>query len=429
MNVSKTTYKNIYKNLIESKYKFTTKELDKRFTEEPLSIFLFYFDMFNVYPLFPTVIDLPYVDTVSLTPKNQDNLFDLTQDLNGKINMWTSIPKKELRERAKPMIRKLFSYELIDDIKDNFNAEYVTVAWLKCYELVHNYKLTDNLDLSESTVNYFGICEQPGAFVFALNHYIKTKTMYKFDFIIESLIDKTNKKIFKPNEGLFNKYKDKYDYGYDGTGDVTNLENIKYYRKKYYDKKFHIITADCGLDCSNDFTLQEKGLMKVFLGQLLLAISLADKGTNYFYKYFTLYEDQSKDMLFLANKLFDKVSICRTLTTKPQSGEIYIVCKGFNKTKKEMDNILPLLYNMFNNNNFVEKRTHVFDNYVYEVNVLLTMRRITSINFLYFRFKNSHYAKDNPKIHKYINNMVEHYKNYFLELNQIEKIDDAQKLI
>lgn len=36
------------------------------------------------------------------------------------------------------------------------------------------------------------------------------------------------------------------DYGIDGTGDITNKDNIKYYAKKYYYKKF--ITFDCGVD-------------------------------------------------------------------------------------------------------------------------------------------------------------------------------------
>lgn len=432
MSLDKITYKNIYKNLIENKYKFSNENYQKEFEDESQNIFLFFFDMMNVYPLFPTIINIELNNNTNYS-SSRDTKIELKQQLNTIVNQWTNIPKEELKKRARPMIRKFFSYEIIDHIRDNYNAEYVTTAWLKCYEIITNYSLLDNLDLAETTVNYFGICEQPGAFVYAINHYIKTKTLYKFDFIIESLVDKSNKKIFTAEKSLLNKYRNKYDYGADGTGDVTKIENIKFYRKKYIDKKFHIITADCGLDCSDDFAEQEKGLMNVVLGQFLLAISVCSKGSNYFYKQFTMYEQLTKEIMYLANQFFDQVYICRTLTTKPQSGEIYIICKNFKKSKKDMDGILKNLYDKYEKNMILDNIDDIdvnFINNIDEINNLLTMRRITSINFLYFRFVNSHYAKKNKKeIYSYIEKMVDYYKDYFIELYKIKKIEDSKKLL
>lgn len=436
-------FKNIFKNLIENKYKFSNKEYNKKFEKEDPKLFLFYFDMMNVYPLFPTPIDIDINfnnsnDFLLETISSNNFSLELKKELDKIVNIWKHLPKKLFKTREKPMIRKFFSYEIIDEIKNKYNAEYVTVAWLKCYEIVMYYKLLDNLQLNEKTVNYFGICEQPGAFLYSLNHYIKTQTYYDFNFIIESLIDKSNKKIFKAENKLFSKYKNRYDYGADGTGDVTNIENIKFYREKYIKKqkkKFHIITADCGLDCSVDFIEQERKLLDVFFGQYLLAISICSKGSNYFYKQFTLHEKISQDLIVLSKKLFENVYICRTLTTKPQSGEIYVVCKNFMKTEKEMDELLPKLFDIYTKiknkkiNSFIKENSE-FKESIININNLLLMRRITSIYFIYFRFMNSVYAKNNmDKIHNYIDDLVGHYTNYFIKYYKIEKIEDTKKLL
>jgi len=433
----------LYIDIINNKYELSNKHYNKIFTTENYYEYLYYFDIMNVYPLFPTIITLKIMnddndiksiinnDDKLLIKSNNKDLNDTILLMNEKIKE-LEFTEEEINKRKVGMIRKFFSYELVDELTINLNAEYVTVAWLKCYEILKFYDL---ISTESTTINYFGICEQPGAFIYAINAYVKTELGKEFDFIIQSLVDLTNKKIFKPEKHLYETYKNKYDYGHDKTGDVTKLNNIKYYRKKYYDRHFELISADCGLDCSDDFSAQEKGLLNVIIGQFLLAISLADSGTNYFFKLFTMYEELTKQLIYVLSQLFDNVHICRTLTTKPESGEIYCVCKNFKYTKKYMDTILDDIYkwyDMYTNNHNVSLVSSISKKYydeIYDINMILAKRRITSMNFLYFRFKNNEYSQNNKQIYEYINELVTHYVKYFIKIYNIQSLEDQNKLV
>ena len=318
----------------------------------------------------------------------------------------------------------------------NYNAEYVTIAWLKCYEILEYYKLIDSTK-NTSAIKYFGICEQPGAFVFAINHYVTQKLGKSFDFILQSLNSNIIKGSFKPEKNLYQKYKDRYDYGIDATGDVTNIENIKYYRKKYYNEHFNLITADCGQDCSDDFSQQEKNLMEVVIGQFLLAVSLCEKETNYIFKLFTMYEYQMKEIIYILSILFNKVAICRTISTKMASGEIYCVCQDFKYEKAEMDNILNELYIVYSKyyndksismikNNLIDED---FIKTIDKINKILLYRRLTNLNFLYFRINNADFTKKNSYIEKKINDIANHYVQYYISLYNINKLNDENKLV
>jgi 23S rRNA U2552 (ribose-2'-O)-methylase RlmE/FtsJ len=430
----------LYQDIIYNKFILSNKYYNIVLKDEQYYTYLYYYDIMNVYALFPTIIDID----LSII-HTHENLNDLTNRLNNKdkyefndqnINLDFKLleekinilkfTEKELKTRIRGQVRKLFSYEIIDELKNNYNAEYVTTAWMKSYEIIEKYKLLTN---SGDDINYFGICEQPGAFIYSINHWCKTHSK-KFNFTVQSLIDQNNPKIFKPEQKLFSKYKDNYDYGYDKTGDVTNLTNIKYYRKKYYDKHFDIITADCGLDCSDDFMKQEINLSKVIIAQVILAISLADTNSNYFFKLFTVYQKQTKQIIYLLTNLFEQVYLCRTLTTKPESGEIYCICKKFKYTKKETDYLMDELYRWYDDqkNNLINIPDD-FYNKINDFNRITYYRRITSINFLYFRFKNNNYAQEKREIYDYVNKLVKHYQEYFIKLYNINKLSDQDKLI
>jgi len=434
----------LLEKLLESKYKISKKNYNKKFTKENPELYLFFFDIMNVYPLFPTPLtfdiriginnspnDIEKIISLNNNKSDEDHKFKKLGDrISSKINEFESIPRDIVKNRARPFIRKLFSYEIIDEISNNYGGEHVTVAWLKCYEIITYYDMIDNF-VSHDTINYFGICEQPGAFVYAINHYIKTKLDKKFNFIIESLVDPNNKKIFRPAKELYEKYKNNYDYGYDGTGDVTNVDNIIYYRNKYKNTKFNIITADCGLDCSDDFSKQESNMFRVIMGQLLLAISISSEGTNYFFKLFTTYEKSTHNLLYLAGLFFEDVKLCRTLTTKPESGEIYCICKKFKKIDN-IDNILGKLYDWYNSDtDILFTKNTLSDDYIkniHKISRILTIRREISINFLIWRLYNSHYAKNNQSVHQYIKKLVSHYMSYFIDFFAVSKLQNNKKL-
>lgn len=435
----------IFEELIKAKYKISENYYKKVFTNEDPSVFLSYFDIMNVYGLFPT----PYQSNVTNSTKY--SIQDITKmitnksdnkKLTEKNNIYLSMLKEKLEAlnlsssgncntvEAEDKIRYFFSYEVIDYVVSKFSPEYVTTAWLKCYEALELFKL---INLDSKNVNYFGICEQPGAFVFAINHYIKTNLNdCEFNFMLQSL-KATDKTIFRAEDALSREYKHSYDYAESNTGDVTDINNIKYYRKKYYKKHFDLISADCGLDCSDDFSFQEKKLTKVLIGQMLAAISLADKGTNYFFKLFSMYESITCEVVFFMSLLFEEVYITRLLKTKITSGEIYCVCKGFLFSKEEMNVLLDNLYKMYELTN--GENLHLVDlpdDFVDKIllcNEYLLFSRLISYNYSYFRYNNLKYVTNHPSVKEYINKLVKHYAEYFCDYYSIKPLDHKDKLV
>jgi hypothetical protein len=459
--------------LIISKYELSEKIYKEKFKigGDDVHRFLGYFDIMNMYSLFPRPLRFDISSAVNYNieelkkllyksrGKGEDtkqvelfkesslqfskrlsekisqkktNLEDKTDSTENNCTVTTSTDTNNANSNEElTKIRYFFSYEVVDYVMANYDPEYVTNAWLKCYEILELFQM---INKEEETVNYFGICEQPGAFLYCINHYIKTKLHIKdFNFIIQSLKPTGTGKIFRAENELLKEYKSNYDYGADRSGDITELENIKHYRKRYYKKKFHIITADCGLDCSDDFSAQEENLVKVILGQFLNAIGLASKGTNYFFKLFSIYEILTAEIIELARHFFKDVYITRVLKTKITSGEVYCVCKDFKFEKDEFDPILNILYSKYSNykdGDFTIVDFHDdFLMQLIDINKILLSSRILGLNFIHFRIKNSDYVTANSTIPRYVNDLVEHYVKYFCKLYALEKLKPEDKLV
>lgn len=445
----------IYDKHIIRKYKSSKKIYKNKLADDNHILYLYYFDLMNTYSIFPTIIEYPIHNYIKSKNNNinkiinedydvhnNDDISVFTKKMEKKINQYNKLisdPKhidnnKVLYEKygqnVQP-IRRFFFYDLTDELTKNYNAEGVTIAWAKCYELLYHYKLLD----SEGDKTCFCICEQPGAFVYAINHYSKQYLGKNVSFILQSL-NSTFYGSFPPDKYLYAQHKEIYDYGPEMTGDIMDINNIKYYRAKYYEKMFTLITADCGVDCSDDFTKQENNSLEFILGQFIAALGLCDEGTNYFFKLFTIYESVTQQLIYLLGLLFDNVFITRTLATKINSGEIYCVCKKFKYKKKKMDvlfNNLCNWYSQYKKSNNINLLGQLIDgNYftsIRHINKVLLYKRLLNYNFMYFKNNNYEISFKNKAISDYIYNLAIHYVKYFIELYKITSLDNINKLV
>ena len=107
----------------------------------------------------------------------------------------------------------------------------VSQALLKMYEILSLFNIFKKNNKKITTMS---ICEAPGQFIQAINHYLKTKTNnVKYDWYANSLnhLSKEVKKKYGNNiiddtYGLIKRYPKRWLYGVDNTGDITNLKNI-----------------------------------------------------------------------------------------------------------------------------------------------------------------------------------------------------------
>jgi hypothetical protein len=57
------------------------------------------------------------------------------------------------------------------------DTEMCTIAWLKMYEMLDAYRLAPSKDTEDTEPNFKSVhvCEAPGAFICATNHYLRTR--------------------------------------------------------------------------------------------------------------------------------------------------------------------------------------------------------------------------------------------------------------
>jgi 23S rRNA U2552 (ribose-2'-O)-methylase RlmE/FtsJ len=387
-----------YYDYIKPKYNDSQNLYKKKVTDP--NDFLYAYETMNVYPTFPVPIVLPLKQKDEKFTHNTS--FDMT-----KINSNDKIIKNKLEEYATYLdkivdaqntekVRRYFDYELRDEIKNKYNLLYVTNAYLKMYEIL---SMDESLVGTNKEILTMHICEHPGKFIYAVKDFLKKKNQ-SHQFVFQSLNTAVRKDGFKLDPALKNDPRGTLDYGKDGTGDITNIDNIKYYIEKYKHNNFSLFTSDCGEDYSDDFTKQEEGLHKIYFSALKITLGISKIGANYVFKMFTFSNLNTIKLLYIASLCYDTVDLVRVMSTKGNSSEIYCICRGFNGHHVDEN---------------IDQYDKVFIDRIVLYHELLMMRRIVTINQLIFRVINDEYAKNNPTLTKKIKLYVDYYVNYFIQ--------------
>jgi len=123
-------------------------------------------------------------------------------------------------------------------------------------------------------------------------------------------------------------------YGLDGTGNLYNVENIKFLSKLTGGKNnVDLITADGGFDFSSDFNNQEEMCFKLITCEVLSALYLQKAGGSFVLKIFDMFNDKTLRILQLLHNVYDTVHINKPHTSRPANSEKYLVCTGFKAEK------------------------------------------------------------------------------------------------
>jgi len=120
--------------------------------------------------------------------------------------------------------------------------------------------------------------------------------------------------------------------GTDGTGNLLSVENFEYCYNKFYGT-IDLITADGGVDFSENFNNQEHTATKLIIAQVIYAITMQSNGGNFVLKVFDIFLKSTVDVLYLLSSLYKEVYIMKPKTSRFANSEKYVVCKGFNMNK------------------------------------------------------------------------------------------------
>ena len=234
-----------------------------------------------------------------------------------------------------------------------------------------------------STIKTFHLAEGPGGFIEATSYMRKnTNDIYYGMTLLNE--DPGCPGWKKSNTFLENNPNVKIVNGEDGTGDILKLENYKYCKDRFMNS-MDIITADGGIDVSNDFNKQEKLVSKLLVAEIIYAVTMQKKGGHFILKIFDIFSKLTVDMLYLLSSLYGEVYITKPHTSRLANSEKYIVCKNF--LLDDSSGLYEVFCNNFSKLDTTEEiqsilnleHDYYFLNKIEEINVVLGQRQLENI--------------------------------------------------
>ncbi|KAL1007301.1 hypothetical protein UPYG_G00084700 [Umbra pygmaea] len=223
--------------------------------------------------------------------------------------------------------------KVIATVRAIANAEICTQAWCKFYEILGTFNLLPKEALQTGELNTVHLCEAPGAFIAALNHYLKTSEHTRYcDWTWAA---NTLNPYHEANRGetaitddrLISNTLPWWFFGSDDTGDIMSqnhlLELQGFVRNM---RSVDMVTADGSFDCQGNPDEQEALVAPLHYCEAVAALFLLSPGGSFVLKMFTLYEHSSICLLYLLNCCFRSVSIFKPATSKAGNSEVYVVC-------------------------------------------------------------------------------------------------------
>jgi hypothetical protein len=242
-------------------------------------------------------------------------------------------------------------------------------AFVKIWEIYTTFNLFDH---RKKKFNTFHFCEAPGQFIWSTEYFIKKKLGYDYSFNwhANSLNHKHPKnielygKVFGDDYGFIKKYPERWLYGKDDTGDITKSENIRHFREQIKEiGPQDIVTGDAGL-LSSEIPLIKLQLLE--FAQICMVAATSSLGGHCVVKHFTPFLNSQEDsvmagglfvnMIYLYSLMFDQIYLFKPYTSKPSSGEFYIIGKKFlGVSDSDLDTLLSVLDNFHLNQTFFNK--------------------------------------------------------------------------
>ncbi|XP_077570287.1 cap-specific mRNA (nucleoside-2'-O-)-methyltransferase 2 isoform X1 [Stigmatopora nigra] len=242
--------------------------------------------------------------------------------------------------------------KVIATVRSAANAEICTQAWCKFYEILGTFSVLPGEALLSGELNTLHLCEAPGAFISALNHYVKTNERTRYcDW---SWAANTLNPYHEANTGDATISDDRliantlpwWFFGSDNTGDIMLQKHLLELQTFVANmRRVDLVTADGSFDCQENPDEQEALVAPLHYCEVTAALLLLSPGGSLVLKMFTLYEHSSVCLLYLLNCCFGSVSVFKPATSKAGNSEVYVVCLDYRRGEAER----PLLSKLVRN--------------------------------------------------------------------------------
>ena len=274
----------------------------------------------------------------------------------------------------------------ISKLKPLSRSFYKMIELWKMFKLGEVKNLYSSLPPRPNTpspIKTFHLAEGPGGFIEATSYMRKNPNDIYYGMTLLN-DDPGCPGWKKTNTFLENNPNVKIINGQDGTGDILKLENYNYC-KEHFMNSMDIITADGGIDVSNDFNKQEKLVSKLLVAEIIYAVTMQKKGGHFILKIFDIFSKLTVDMLYLLSCLYSEVYITKPHTSRLANSEKYIVCKNF--LLDDSSALYEVFCNEFSKLDTQDEiqsilnieHDYYFLNKIEEINVVLGQRQLENI--------------------------------------------------
>eukprot|EP01071_Lankesteria_metandrocarpae_P013075 Lankesteria_metandrocarpae@DN6635_c0_g1_i1.p1 len=213
----------------------------------------------------------------------------------------------------------------------------VTNPWINLYEMLTEPKLQliDSVTLREEVkrckeyphgrypyeLHTAHLCEVPGSFICALNHYLQTMKkrnegtedclwsyiQWNWKAMLLNPFYEGNEGSAMINDDIFYQHTvDNWLRGVDNSGSILSRANIESYINSCHGTCM-LVTADASVDCQFDANRQEKTTSRLNFTQLVCAMGMLKQKGTFLMKMFTMFESQSLSILTIIAMHFEEL--------------------------------------------------------------------------------------------------------------------------
>ncbi len=245
--------------------------------------------------------------------------------------------------------------DLYSGLKRTMRAEYgmliTTNASLKMYEMLGQLRLLPSHRDCGPSARVFCNAELPGAFIVAINHFIRTTCPEtNLDWVASSYLPEAavaidaDSTILGDQYGLYAGNRGQWLMGPPPnalpageppvSGDVTSADVVaaiaEAVHARFTDTEgATLYTSDAGIDISSDYAREEELTALVNYGQVLSGVLALARGGSLVTKQFMFVRKFTRSVIALLTALFDEMYVVKPLTSRPGNSEVYLVGKGF----------------------------------------------------------------------------------------------------
>lgn len=273
-------------------------------------------------------------------PWQKDNLQTLKNELNDVKSRLNNFTLDEWQQHTYQMNQ---AGDVLSCIKKQIQPEFITQAWCKFYEIACNFSLVPlnkilqkNNEKNICSFTSVHLCEAPGAFVVALNHWLKLNDCnVQWDWIANTLNPycEGNSYSRMVDDDRFVRHTLKHwCFGTDNTGNIMDLRNLDALIERSRTNSggpIMLVTADGSIDCTDMPDEQENAVAHLHFCETVACMHILEKGGNFLLKMFTLFEHQSVCLMYLLSCAFHKVTATKPATSRAGNSEMYVVCVDF----------------------------------------------------------------------------------------------------